>query len=356
MERQMDGLVFMSYAREDVDRVRALVDFFSNQSLSVWWDRDIEPGQRFRNVIGDVLEKSSCAVVVWTRTSVNSDFVRSEADRAQKRGVLVPVLFDGDAEIPLGFTELQHADLSNWDGLAGETIDRLVSRLRWLTQRKTHSSDYAGTLLDNDWAIEQSKSATIELQGLVSGIRSVGEVLSIEGKPAEDIRGALTEVERTYRAVKGAIRRFVAPALGPSPLDPQPYLEMEGGVLSSDIENGRGHCLRILTFYGKAHGLRDWLMSRLKEEHLTELDAIFERLGTADGDLFTQMTEIGRVLTNESRVIVNLLFSGQESVARRRIIEGRQKLVPLDDALNTAQEQLKILESSLGFATPSARM
>jgi hypothetical protein len=103
-EGVMSGLVFMSYARKDADRVRPLVDLLvdllSSKGIAVWWDNDIEPGERFRDAIDNVLEKSSCVVVIWTKISVESDWVRSEADEPMKRGVLIPVLLDADLKIP----------------------------------------------------------------------------------------------------------------------------------------------------------------------------------------------------------------------------------------------------------------
>jgi sugar-specific transcriptional regulator TrmB len=121
----MTGIVFMSYARTNVDRVRPLVDYLSEQGISVWWDKDIEPGERFRDAIFHVLEKASCVIVVWTHASVSSDFVRSEADRALQRGVLIPVLLDKTTKIPLPFTELNYLDLSDWDGRGARSQENL---------------------------------------------------------------------------------------------------------------------------------------------------------------------------------------------------------------------------------------
>jgi hypothetical protein len=36
---------FISYKREDRDRVAQIVDGLRAEGLEVWWDRDIEPGQ-----------------------------------------------------------------------------------------------------------------------------------------------------------------------------------------------------------------------------------------------------------------------------------------------------------------------
>jgi hypothetical protein len=351
----MNGLVFMSYARTDAERVRPLVDFLSNEGIPVWWDKAIEPGQRFRDAIYDVLEKASCVIVAWSHDSVQRDWVRAEAGQALERGALIPVLLDRDTKVPLPFTELEQLDLSEWDGRKDETANLLLSAVKALSERKTYLSGYRGTVVGDDWAIDQSKSATHELKDLVSKIESLGEVLLGDEAPVQDVLGALVEVDKTYRAIMDAVTRFVRPALAQGPLDAEPFLEFERGVLASDIEAGRGHCLRILTFYARAHGLRDWLEPRMSAEKLAQLDDVFERLGTADGDLFRQMSEIGQVLTNESRVIVNLLLSGQENRARQRIREGREKLKPLEEAVGEAQGQLKELQTRLGFASESGK-
>ena len=54
-------------------------------------------------------------IVVWTRDSVQSEWVLNEASDARKRDRLVPVLLD-PVTPPLEFRHLQVADLSNWQG------------------------------------------------------------------------------------------------------------------------------------------------------------------------------------------------------------------------------------------------
>ena len=347
----MSGLIFMSYARKDADRVRPLVDLLSiEEGIAVWWDKDIEPGERFRDVIDDVLEKASCVVVVWTKASIKSDWVRSEVDSPMKRGVLILVLLDADLKIPRPFTELEHVDLTHWTGRRDEAIERLLLPVKQLCARRTYSSDYSGAVVDNKWAVDRSTRATTELSNLISRIKTLAEVLISDEAVVQDVRGALFEVGNTYRVVMDAVKRFVRPAIGAGSIDPEPFLELESGVLNSDIENGRGHCLQILTLYGRAHGLRDWLEPRLDETKLKDLDEVFGRLGTADGDLFSELADIGHILTNESRVIVNLLLAGQEKTARQRITEGRLKLQPVQDVLSEAQRKLGEIQTSLGFA------
>lgn len=102
--------VFLSYAREDEARVGALVRLLEAQRLSVFWDRQIPPGQTWRESIGRALADARCVVVAWSAHSIASDFVAEEADDARRRGLLVPVLIDPVLP-PLGFRSVQAADL-----------------------------------------------------------------------------------------------------------------------------------------------------------------------------------------------------------------------------------------------------
>jgi hypothetical protein len=107
--------IFISYASDDRSRVRPLADALSAHGWSVWWDRHIPAGKTFDQVIADALAAARCVVVVWSRESVTSSWVREEADEGRKRGVLIPVLID-DVSPPLGFGRIQAAGMIDWDG------------------------------------------------------------------------------------------------------------------------------------------------------------------------------------------------------------------------------------------------
>lgn len=184
---------------------------------------------------------------------------------------------------------------------------------------------------------------------LSSEIRTVGGVLIPGSGPVKDLLGTLKEVHRTYGAVSDAISRFVAPAIGARQIDSRAYLAMERGALARIIESNRGHCTRILEYYDRAGGLRDWLEPRLPSRQLKTVDEAFRQLGTADGDLFAALARIGDVMTEEASAIVGLLLSGQQRVARKRILDGRKKLLPLERRLASAMSKLQRIESSLGY-------
>ena len=69
--------IFVSYAREDRDRVETLVESLEQQGFSIWWDREIVPGDSFDELIDTQIGEAQVVLVVWTKSSIDSRWVRS---------------------------------------------------------------------------------------------------------------------------------------------------------------------------------------------------------------------------------------------------------------------------------------
>jgi tetratricopeptide (TPR) repeat protein len=76
--------------------------------VKVWWDFNLYAGDSFREAITNALDESKAVVVIWSKSSVLSPWVRDEATRAARQNKLVTVhVPDFDlADIPLGFGQL----------------------------------------------------------------------------------------------------------------------------------------------------------------------------------------------------------------------------------------------------------
>ncbi|MGD2187359.1 MAG: toll/interleukin-1 receptor domain-containing protein [Desulfobacterales bacterium] len=119
--------IFISYAREDGDRVIPVAETLEKLGWSVWWDRTIPAGKTYAEVIEEALTDARCIVVLWSRNSISSNWVIEEAEEGLNRGILVPIFIES-VKPPLGFRRIQAADLINWDGKEKTpAVDRFVS-------------------------------------------------------------------------------------------------------------------------------------------------------------------------------------------------------------------------------------
>ena len=107
--------VFISYNREDQNRARAIAGALEAEGLSVWWDSNLRAGQSYDEVTEKNLREAGAVVVLWSKRSVNSKWVRAEATIGERCSTLVPAMID-ECDRPLRFELVQTADLINWRG------------------------------------------------------------------------------------------------------------------------------------------------------------------------------------------------------------------------------------------------
>ena len=104
--------IFISYAREDFVLVETIASALELEGFEIWWDRRIEGGQDFGAAIDAALENAKIVLVVWSENSVQSRWVKEEAEVGLQRECLLPCQID-DATIPLGFRRIQTLQLQD---------------------------------------------------------------------------------------------------------------------------------------------------------------------------------------------------------------------------------------------------
>jgi len=124
--------VFLSYSRLDRPVAEAISRALESRGWSVWWDRKIGAGDSFDKTIERELDSAKCVVVVWSKTSIDSDWVKNEAAAAVERKALVPVMIE-NIRLPIEFRRKQTIDLSGWDRTPTDTA--LVPLLESISER-----------------------------------------------------------------------------------------------------------------------------------------------------------------------------------------------------------------------------
>jgi TolB-like protein/tetratricopeptide (TPR) repeat protein len=107
--------VFLSYCRDDQATARRFAMGFEREGFSVWWDQVLDVGEAFDSVTEQALDDAKAVVVLWSRHSVDSRWVRAEATQAQANSRLVPVMIE-PCRRPIMFELTHTADLSDWTG------------------------------------------------------------------------------------------------------------------------------------------------------------------------------------------------------------------------------------------------
>jgi len=106
--------IFISYAKEDEHRAKAIAKALEKSGFNVWWDVNIPTGKNFHSVIDQAIKDAKCVIVLWTNYSIISEWVHIEAAEGKNRNILIPLLLE-DVVIPLEFRRRQAANFTKWD-------------------------------------------------------------------------------------------------------------------------------------------------------------------------------------------------------------------------------------------------
>lgn len=93
--------VFISYSQQDRPAVEPIVREFERFGWTVFWDQRVRTGAPFDSVIESELNHASAVLVVWSRASVESEWVRAEATAARNQSKAVPVRSTTELNVPV---------------------------------------------------------------------------------------------------------------------------------------------------------------------------------------------------------------------------------------------------------------
>jgi hypothetical protein len=202
-------------------------------------------------------------------------------------------------------------------------------------------------------AIENSAITLADVTGGIGAVKQLDETVSTIAKLVAKLKAdpdqaalrlaaALNEIEKTCKAVDEAIVKYLALGLEEGALDKGSMLLLEvgGGGLVIAVERGRGHCHMI----GNIHRnyLDRWFERVFKRDtdSLKAIRGVFDRLGSADQDMFAEMLAVAKVVQARANDVLTLVASEKREEARNSVKSSLKDLLPLQVRINTLMSKL----------------
>lgn len=299
--------LFISYSRADREAARPIIAVLEEAGFDVWWDGLLEAGTVFTQTTEAALESAVAVVVLWSATSINSHWVRDEAQIGRDKRRLVPLSIDGSIP-PLGFRQFQCIDLSSWDGNPEAPAIRNV--LRAVAQFAGQAPQPIPNVLppvapprpvSRRWLLAAGGTAVTATGGVVvwrSGL--------LGGGAAE--RSPSLAILPFANLSKDASQAYFADGLAQelrSALSSDPDLEVVAQTSSSAASKDRGDPKKIAAALGVSYLLdgsvrRDGDRVRVSAQlidGLTGFDRWSETYQHAVSDIFSVQTEIAQRVT-----------------------------------------------------------
>jgi hypothetical protein len=121
--------LFLSYAHQDMVFAETLAQLLEAAGLTVWWDRQMVAGDKIDDVIDEELEKAKAVIVLWSRVSVKSDWVRGEASTAHELQKLIPIKIE-DCKLPIQYRGIHTPEVYKNTGELQQLAQLLTDKCR----------------------------------------------------------------------------------------------------------------------------------------------------------------------------------------------------------------------------------
>lgn len=108
--------VFISYKSEEKRWAMSISQALEELDVECWWDTNLEnSAEDFHSQIWTRLRGAAAVIVCWSPASIDSRWVRAEADWALNQGKLISARI-AEVELRPPFNIVQTADLCDWNG------------------------------------------------------------------------------------------------------------------------------------------------------------------------------------------------------------------------------------------------
>lgn len=118
---------FVSYAHNDSNIVKKLISSIKNRNYPVWFDEELNVGDRWRDELARAIIDSTGVIVMMSPASATSEYVQSEVSLARKtnRRVLPVMLSELAPEHFWDLSGIQYEDVRNNKTLSDKFFNKL---------------------------------------------------------------------------------------------------------------------------------------------------------------------------------------------------------------------------------------
>jgi adenylate cyclase len=125
--------VFLSYARPSAAMAGRIAAALRELGYSVWFDEELPAHRTYADVIAAELDSARAVLVLWSDAAAQSQWVRSEANRARETDKLVQAR-TGAVRLPMPFDQIQCATLEERGGLDGSAWRSITTAIEALVR------------------------------------------------------------------------------------------------------------------------------------------------------------------------------------------------------------------------------
>jgi hypothetical protein len=184
--------VFISYSRANRDVAGRLAGAVKRLGYSVWWDEKLPAHLTHEEAIIEQVGAARAAIVIWSRGSAESKWVRAEAECARGRDILIQTSIDNFTP-PAPFNRIETASIRDWTEDPDHPGWRKVQvRLVALcgTRQAAPSLAFAPPVPKPVRAGRANRIALATIAASVMTIVTVGGLVLVKGPPAAQAHAA----------------------------------------------------------------------------------------------------------------------------------------------------------------------
>ncbi|MFX0140071.1 MAG: TIR domain-containing protein [Candidatus Hodarchaeota archaeon] len=162
MNEKIQSKIFLSHSNKDKKFVKELVNRLTNDGFSVWYDDwEIKIGDSIINKINEGISTSDFLIIVLSKNSVNSKWVKEELNAAtikniESKGIFILPILISECKIPPLLTDKKYADFSLDPD---DAYEKLVTSIKHNLEK---SEDYLRNVRSKIGIESQKKGRTFE--------------------------------------------------------------------------------------------------------------------------------------------------------------------------------------------------